>query len=93
MMEWHARAMKGLHYDTWMRGRFLEEWADPRAVEELTKAFAHYDKDDIWRALFATMDLFRWLSVETAESSGYSYPAFGIERATELVKDMLSGEE
>jgi aminoglycoside 6-adenylyltransferase len=93
MMEWHTRAMKGQDYDTWMRGRFLEEWADPRALEELPRAFAHYDKDDVWHALFATMDLFRWLSVETAERLGYSYPTFGVERATELVKDLFSGED
>ncbi len=30
MMEWQARAIRGPNYDTWFRGRFLEEWADPR---------------------------------------------------------------
>jgi len=34
MLEWHARATRGPEHDTWMRGRFLEEWADPRAVME-----------------------------------------------------------
>ncbi len=92
MMEWHARAMKGRDYNTWMRGRFLEEWTDPRALEGLPQVFAHYDKDDIWRALFATMDLFRWLSVEAAARLGYSYPTFGVERATELVKSLFSGK-
>jgi len=93
MMEWHARAramMKGQDCDTWIRGRFLEEWADPRALEGLRKAFAHYDKGDIWRALFVTMDLFQWLSVETMEQLGYTYPTFGIERVTELVKGLFS---
>lgn len=93
MMEWHARAIKGQERDTWMRGRFLEEWADPRALEELRAAFAYYDKDDLWRALFATMELFRWLSVEVAQRLGYSYPTYGIERATELVKDLFAGED
>ena len=89
MIEWHARATKGQSCDTWMRGRFLEEWVDPRALEELRKAFAHYDTADVWRALFATMDLFRWLSVETAEQSGYKYPTFGVERVTELVQNLF----
>lgn len=90
MMEWHARATKGQNYDTWLRGRFLEEWVDPRALKELRKAFAHYDENDIWHALFVTMDLFRWLAIETAERLGYSYPKFGDERATELVKNLFS---
>jgi aminoglycoside 6-adenylyltransferase len=93
MMEWHARATKGQNYDTWLRGRFLEEWADPRALEGLPEAFAHYDEDDIWRALFVTMDLFRWLSVEAAEHLGHSYPTFGDERATELVKGLFSEQD
>jgi aminoglycoside 6-adenylyltransferase len=90
MMEWHARATKGPSYDTWMRGRFLEEWADPRAVQELKRTFAHYDAEDIWRALLATMDLFRWVAIETAERLGYPYLKLGDERATELVKALHS---
>ncbi len=47
---------------------------------------------DVWRGLFATMDLFRWLSVETAERLGYSYPVSGAEYATEPVKSLCPGD-
>ena len=93
MTEWHARVMKGQGCDTWMRGRFFEEWADPRALEELGEAFAYYDKDDLWRALYVTMSLFRWLSVDVAEQLDYSYPTFGVERATELVESLFSEKD
>ena len=86
MLEWHARATKGADCDTWLRGRFLEEWADKRAVAELRGAFAHYDETDVWRALGATTDLFRWLAGETAQRLGYPYPSFGDERAPECVR-------
>ena len=72
-----------------MRGRFLEEWADPRAVKELPNIFAHYDRQDINHALLATMDLFRWLAVETAQRWGYLYPESGAQSATALVKQLL----
>jgi aminoglycoside 6-adenylyltransferase len=91
MMEWHAHASRAEEVDTWMRGRFLEEWADGRAVDSLPSAFAHYDEADTWRALMATIELFRWLAVETADALGYPYPSFGEERATELVQKMFSG--
>ena len=91
MMEWHARAVQGQAHDTWLRGRFLEEWADARAVAGLREAFAHYDGEDIWRALFVTMDLFRWLAMETAERLGLAYPMLGDERATTLVKQLFAG--
>ena len=90
VIEWHAHAMKGADYDTWQLGRFLEEWADPRALAGLRDAFAHYDEDDIWRALLASMDLFRWLAIETAERLGHPYPTAADERVTEWVKECLS---
>jgi len=88
MLEWHTRARRGASIDTWMRGRFLEAWADPRAVAALPKVFAHYDEADVWRALLATMALFHWLALETAEALGYTYPSFGEDRAVEIVEHL-----
>jgi len=93
MLEWHAHAVNGPEHDTWMRGRFLEEWADPHAVAQLPQVFAHYDRQDIARALRATMELFRWLAVETAERWGYAYPTDGDQFATELIRKLLSGAD
>jgi aminoglycoside 6-adenylyltransferase len=89
VLEWHAQAVHGPDHDTWMRGRFLEEWADQRAVQELPHIFAHYDQKDIARALLRTMSLFRWLAVEVAQRLGYSYPEHGEQAATALVKRYL----
>lgn len=93
VLEWHARAIYGPNHDTWLRGRFLEEWADPRAVQQLLGVFAHYEETDIWRALDATMDLFRWVSLETANLLGYSYPIEGTDYANKLVSRLSRGEE
>jgi aminoglycoside 6-adenylyltransferase len=90
-IEWHARAKNSFEYDTWHGGRFLERWADPRIVEDLRDAFAHYDEDDLWRGLLATMDLFRWVTIETAELLGHAYPSSADGHATELVKDLSTG--
>lgn len=89
MIEWHARATNGWGYDTWHGGRFLEQWAGPGVVEGLRDAFAHYDEEDIWHALLATMDLFRWLAIDTAGRLSYPYPTLADERATELVRMLL----
>lgn len=91
MVEWHARAKNSSAHDTWHGGRFLEKWADPRIVEGLRDAFAHYDEADLWRGLLATMDLFRWAAVETAELLGYAYPSLADEHATEIVKGLSTG--
>jgi aminoglycoside 6-adenylyltransferase len=91
MLEWHAHALKGAKHDTWMRGRFLEEWADPRAVAQLSAVFAHYDRQDIARALWATMELFCWLAVETAQQWQYAYPSSSEQAVTDLVGRLLAG--
>jgi len=90
MMEWHARTTHGWNFDTWHRGRFLEEWANPQALEELHNVFAHYDEDDIARALFATMDLFHWLAIQTAERLSYPYPYTVDEHVTGWIRTCLS---
>lgn len=72
------------------RGRFLDQWADPRAVAALREAFAHYELEDVGRALLATMGLFRWLAQETGERLGYGYPSEADERITALVRSHLS---
>jgi aminoglycoside 6-adenylyltransferase len=90
MMEWHTHSFHKENTDTWMRGRFLEEWVDPRALRELKSAFAHYDSDDIWHALFVTMNLFRWLAIETAQKLDFLYPSNGDAKATELVDQFFN---
>jgi len=91
MLTWHAQSSGVKNVDTWMRGRFLEKWADPRALAALPATFAHYDEEDIWQALFATMELFHWLAIETSGLLGYAYPADGEEHATALVREMFAG--
>lgn len=93
MLEWHARATKGRETDTWHEGRFLEEWADPRAVAALPDTFAAYYREDLWRALFATLDLFRWLARETAERLDYSFPADVDSSVTEWTRSVFAGRQ
>ena len=89
--EWHAWAAHGPEYDTWSGGRFLEEWADPRVVAGLREAFARYDDGDAWRALLATMELFRWLATETAQRLGFPYPKSADQSVTEWVTACFGG--
>jgi aminoglycoside 6-adenylyltransferase len=91
MLEWHAQAARGA--DTWEDGRFLEEWADPRARHELGGLFAHYDKADLWRSGIATTDSFRWLARETADLLGYSYPADTDARVTAWITECREGAQ
>lgn len=90
MIEWYSLSKNGWDYDVWHRGRFLEQWADKRVLDGLKDAYAYYDRDDIKKALFNTMDLFREISRETAKNLGYTYPLSEDEYATKLVEELFS---
>jgi aminoglycoside 6-adenylyltransferase len=89
MIEWYMLSKNGWDYDVWHNGRFLEKWAEPKIIECLKRAYAYYDKDDIKRALLETMNLYRWISTETARNLGYEYPKMEERYSTYLVKKLL----
>ena len=90
MLKWHAHALKGNQFDTWLRGRFLEEWADPRVVEQMKDAFAHYEAGGIAHALRLTMDIYRWLEDETATKWGYATPREGERHAADATLKLIA---
>lgn len=74
MIEWHAITTHGLTHDVWHIGTRMEQWASPEVWTRLTDAFGRFGHADSWRALFATLALFRDLSKETAAFLGFAYP-------------------
>ena len=87
MLEWQAQALQEEVVDTWFNGRFLEQWASPAALEKLRIAFAHYDEEDVWRALRESMALFDQLARETASRWGYEYPVENVEKVVRWVEE------
>lgn len=74
MIEWHAKVHKEWNYDTNCAGKRMEDWVDPAIWERLQDVFAHFEADDSWKALMATVDFFRMVAAQTAERLGYQYP-------------------
>lgn len=74
MIEWHEKTVNGHEYDTWHAGRFLCEWASEETQAELRNAFGHFDRSDSWKALSATITLFKRLSHNISQRMNFSYP-------------------
>lgn len=87
MMEWHAKTIHGEDYDVWHAGRFINEWVDQETLKELKNTFGHYEKIDSFRALIATMNLFRRLSNEIANKLQLRYPTEVDENITTWIKE------
>lgn len=93
MLEWHTHAVGPGNHDTWFNGRFVEQWAEPRAIEQMREAFAHYSPADVARALQATMALFRRVATETAAQLNYAYPFQSDAHVNTWVNATLSATE
>ena len=91
MMEWEARAANGWKFNTWFNGRFLEAWALPQTLAELHHVFAHYDAEEVWQALQATMRMFGRMARETAQRLAYPYPIDSDERVSAWVAQVHAG--
>ena len=72
MMELYRYKIAGV--DVWHAGRFVEKWAGDDIVNDLKMCFAHYDKEDIMRALVATHKLFARITEALAAHEGFEYP-------------------
>ncbi len=82
LLEWHTlSADPGRR--VWHDGRFIEQWADRRAVAALPQLSALHDPADLRRALFAMLDLYRWTAAETAQRLGLSHPGCTVQRVTD----------
>ncbi len=90
MLEWHAHAVSNDKHNIWHQGRFLEEWADRRALKEMSKTFPHYNKKEIREALFSMMNLYNWLTDETAKHFGFSYSVVADKEISAYIKKLLS---
>ena len=90
VIECYELVVNGWQYDTWFRGRFIEEWAEDWIVKKLQFCYAHYNSEDIKQALLSTMDLFRLVSIDISLKLQYKYPKEADEYATNWVTDSLN---
>lgn len=88
MLEWHAHATHAEPVDTYYRGDFMREWVSGQTWAELHGVFAHFDADDSWRALLASVRLFTRLTTETAGALRWDYPQTMMTEVTRYI-DML----
>ena len=89
-VEQYEKALHGATYDTWHNGRFIEDWAEGWIIEALTGCYAHYDQEEIPKALLATMNLFRKVAKHLAEEMGTWYPEQSDSYVDRLVRQILT---
>ena len=75
IMEWRTIAVNGDAADVWHIGMRMKDWVPSNDWLRLNEVYGRFDAADSWRALLATLSLFRDVATETANKLGYEYPA------------------
>lgn len=74
MIEWNEASKHQWNYDTYWHGKKMQSWVNKETWTKLYDTFGHFDVDDSWKALLATVDIFSNLAKQTAKEMGYQYP-------------------
>ena len=88
IMEWYAQVTHNWEIDTWFGGHHIQAWVDDQTMHELHNVFGHFDSDDSWQALFATMNLYRRLATHVANDLGFNYPAELDQKVTHRIEEI-----
>jgi len=75
MMEWRTIAVNGDSTDVRHIGMRMKDWVPSDDLLRLHEVYGRFDAADSWRALLATLSLFREVAKEIANELGYEYPA------------------
>lgn len=73
MLEWNALC-KNSNNDVYYLGTHMKKWVDNETWTELEQIFGYFDTKDCWRALLASLQLFRRLSKEVSIKLNINYP-------------------
>jgi hypothetical protein len=57
-----------------MVGKYMQSWVEPEIWQAFFEIFAHFYKEDSWRAVCALRPFYRRLARETARQLNYPYP-------------------
>ncbi|MFD1395861.1 aminoglycoside 6-adenylyltransferase [Kroppenstedtia eburnea] len=74
MLEWKVGIDTDFSLSTGKNGKYLEKYLPTPIWQALMTTYPGGTYDEVWHALFATLDLFRQTSKEVAERFHYEYP-------------------
>ncbi len=74
MLSWQVGIQTDFTVSVGKCGKYLEQYLAPELWRALLATYADGSYEDVWRALFATCDLFRTTATNAAAHFGYEYP-------------------
>jgi aminoglycoside 6-adenylyltransferase len=86
MLEWQVGIQTDFTVSTGKCGKYLESYLSEESWNELLSTYTNGSYEDVWRALFAMVELFRKTAKFVAERLSYEYPYEDDQRVTAFLK-------
>ncbi len=93
LVEWQARATRGLDIDTWYEGRFLEDWAAAWFIDLLPGLSTGFDLQQLHRSLQNSLQCAERLAQEIATALDLEFPHSKFSQAKRLISTILVAED
>jgi aminoglycoside 6-adenylyltransferase len=74
MLEWQVGIESNWSARPGAHGKGLKKWVAPETWAALEATYVRAGRDENWRALFETIDLFRKAAIEVANRLAFEYP-------------------
>lgn len=88
LLEQQAHLRPNPPQHAWRYGRFLEEWADPRALAALPATYAASTLSSVRGAVAASLDLLDWLAPEVARLAGLSFSPNAVRPTADWLRSL-----
>lgn len=86
MLEWQMEIEHNWSIKPGAYGKGLQKYIKPEIWDKLVKTYVGTETEENWKALFATIDLFREVAEEVGKALGYTYPVGLYERSMQYLK-------
>jgi aminoglycoside 6-adenylyltransferase len=83
MLEWHFET-------TWHDGHFMSSWVSPEVKQALDHTFGPFDAEGSWKALLATMHLFKQITPLVAQHHQFEYPEQTVTEITNFIENLYA---
>lgn len=92
LLVWHAAARVFPGGVPYYRGRFLEEWADPRMLALVADTLAGYSGESIRRAIEGIFRFLDAVMAEISQSAGLPTPGPAVEQIKKWAGELISAD-
>ena len=86
VLKWYIGIQNDWNVNTGWQGRWFHKYLDKEIWQLYEKTFADADLKNNWKAMYATIELFRTVSRKVASSLGFTYPEDTDRKVTEYIE-------